>query len=114
MTPLPKIEGPARNKPVSYDPLRDKFILFDDILSGKEKIVPVENLSYEQQKKLVLERNRVSPEYTIGTITGGIYPKKEVIVGIEGDTELGKTTVRAEISYLSELLKQIEEALKKD
>lgn len=113
MTALPKIEGPARNKPLSYDPVRDKFILYDDILSGKEKIVPLETLSYEQQKKLVLERNRVAPEYTIGIIAGGIYPKNEVIVAIENDTELGKTAIKAEIAYLSELLKQIEEALTK-
>jgi hypothetical protein len=113
MTSIPKIEGPARNKPLSYDPMRDRFILYDDILSGKEKVVPVETLSYEQQKKLVLERNRAAPEYTIGTITGGIYPKKELIEAIESDTELGRTTIKAEIAYLSELLKQIQEALKK-
>lgn len=110
---LPKIEGPVRKKPLSYDPKRDKFILYDEILSGEEKIVPVETLSYEQQKKLVLERNRLAPEYKIGTMTGGIYPKSEVMASIEKDTDLGKTAVKAEISYLSELLKQIEEALKK-
>lgn len=111
--PLPEIVGPDRQKPLSYDPAREKFITYDELLSGAEKIVPVETLSHDDLKKLVIERNRRGPEYKMGSISGPTLERNDVISNIEADTELGRTVVMAEASYLSSLLKEIEDALPK-
>jgi len=42
--PMPKLDDESRKKPICYDPGRKKFIYFDEIVSGKEKIIPIESL----------------------------------------------------------------------
>lgn len=111
MPQLPDIQGPNRLKPLTYDPERGKFILYDELLSGKERIVPVERLSHEDVKKLIVERNRVGPAYTIRDLNGALLTREDVVQAIESETPFGKITLDAEISYLAELLKQIAAAL---
>lgn len=111
MSPLPEITGPDRQKPLCYDPERNKFIYFDEIITGKEKIVPLEKLNHEQLKKLVVERNRAGPDYIVQVLSGAKYSRDDVIKEIRKQSEFGKMSIQAEVSYLSDLLKQIEEAL---
>ncbi len=111
MPTLPDIKGPDRQKPLCYDPNRDLFIKFDDLITGKEQIVPIESLTHDQLKKLIVERNRVGPDYTMSTLTGKTYTRDDVIKEIIEQTDFGKMAVEAEAMHLSDLLKQIEEAL---
>ena len=38
--PMPEMDEKSRERPLSYDPSRRKFIRFDEIVSGKERIIP--------------------------------------------------------------------------
>ncbi|MBA7625238.1 hypothetical protein ES703_32664 [subsurface metagenome] len=110
--PLPDIKGPDRQKPLCYEPKRDKFILYDELRSAKERIVPLEQLTHEQLKKLIVERNRRGSDYRIRWGFGGpAYSRDDMIREITAETDVGKSAMEAEISYLSDLLKQIEENL---
>ena len=111
MSGIPDIKGPDREKPLCYDPGRDKFILLDEIIKGEEQIVPLESLSESDLRKLVIERNRVGPDYKMQSISGPPFTRDDIVAEIEKETEFGKMTVQAEISYLKDLLKQIKEAL---
>jgi hypothetical protein len=111
MAKMPDIKGPDRNKPVCYDPQEDRFITIDDLIAGRAAIVPLERLSDEQQKKLVVERNRVGGDYTVQAISGPARTREQVIAEIEADTEFGSMAVKAELMYLQDLLRQIEDAL---
>ncbi len=112
MAILPEIKGPARRKPVCYDPGTDSFITIDDLEAGKAKIVPLERLTEEQLKRLVIERNRVGEDYKVQMDWAEpAQSRNDIIKQIEADTEFGRVAVEADISYLGDLLKQIEEAL---
>lgn len=110
--PLPDIKGQDRQKPLCYDPKRDKFILYDELIAGKERIVSLEQLTHEQLKKLIAERNRRGPDYKIQWgFSGPTYSRDDMIREIIAETDVGKAAMEAEISHLSDLLKQIEENL---
>jgi hypothetical protein len=111
MPSLPDIKGPDRNKPLCYDPQRDKFIYYDELIEGTEKIVPLETLTHEQRKKLAAERNRAGSDYTAQVLSGAAHTRDEVTEDILAETDFGKMHTEADLSYLSDLLKQIEEAL---
>jgi hypothetical protein len=106
MSPFPEIIGQDRKKPLCYDPKRDKFIYYDEIISGQEQIIPIEKLDQEQLKKLVIERNKAGPDYSIQVLSGAKYTRDQIIEEIQNDTDFGKTTIQAEAAYLSDLLRQ--------
>jgi hypothetical protein len=108
---LPDIPGQDRRKPLCYAPQREKFISYEEIVSGHEKIVPVDSLTPDQKRKLVIERNRKGPSYTIQVMSGAKLTRDDVIREIEQQTDFGNMTVEAEISHLGELLAKIEKAL---
>ena len=112
MAILPEIKGSARRKPVCYDPEADQFVTIDDLEAGNAKIVPLDRLSNEQLKRLVIERNRVGEDYKVQMDwTVPPYSRNDVIQAIEADTEEGRVAVQADIAYLGDLLKKIEAAL---
>jgi len=111
MSPLPDIKGPDRKKPLCYDPERRKFIYFDELIAKTEKIIPLERLSHEQLKKLIVERYRAGPDFTMQVLSGAKYTRNDLIKEIRKQTDIGKMTMEAEKSYLSELLEQIKESL---
>jgi len=113
MTLLPEIKGPARKKPVCYDPEKDHFITIDDLEANKAQIVPLDILTDEQLKQLVIERNRVGEDYKHqANWTEPPKSPNDMIKQIEADTELGRVAVEAEIAYLrNRLLIDIEDAL---
>ena len=110
--PLPKIEGENLKKPLCYDPGRKKFILFEDLVSGQEKVIPLGELSQDELKKLVVERQRRGPDYTVQAMSGPPYTRDDVVKAIEHDEPFGRVTMEAEVSYLQELLDQIRANLK--
>ena len=113
MTPssLPEIQGPDQRKPLCYAPERDKFITYEEIVSGREKIVPLDSLTHAQKCKLVIERNRQGPPYTIQVMSGQKLTRDDVIREIELQTDFGNMAVEAEIIHVGELLLKIEKVL---
>ncbi len=109
--PLPDIKGPDRDKPLTYDPQRQKFITFEELASGKEEAVPIESLSREDLKKLILERHRLSPPYKVMDLNGNLMTREDVMRAIETDSDFGRLTLEAEASHLSDLLKQIRNSM---
>jgi hypothetical protein len=111
MTKMPNIKGPDRNKPVSFDPKKNLFITIDDIFDKKATITPIDNLTEEQQKQLVVERLRRGSDFTEQAISGPPYTRDNVIEHIEKDSEYGQMRIQVELGYLREFLKQIEDEL---
>ena len=109
---IPEPDEANRKKPLCYDPARRKFILFDDIVSGREKIVPLESLSQDDLKKLVIERHRAGPDYRVQADWGSpAQSRDDVVRAIERDEPFGRITVEAETSYLREYLATIQKDL---
>jgi hypothetical protein len=112
MTILPEIKGLARKKPVCYDPEKDRFITIDDLDTNKANIVPLNLLTDEQLKRLVIERNRAGEDYKVQTNwSEPPHSRNDIIKQIEDDTESGRMAVKAEIMYLHDHLRDIEDAL---
>jgi hypothetical protein len=110
--PMPKIDEANRKKPLCYDPTREKFILYDEIVSGEERIVDIDTLSEDDLKKLIAERHRKGPDYTVRAISGPPMSRNDVTAAIEKSEQFGIMTVQAEKSYLRDLLKEIRKNLK--
>ena len=108
---LPVIDRSNLRKPLCYDPQRKKFITYREITTGKEKIVPLEKLSQEEMKMLVVERQLKGPDYTMQAISGMPYTRDDVVKSILKEDEVGQMTMEAELSMLKELLHQIEKNL---
>ncbi|MDX9736116.1 MAG: hypothetical protein RBU36_18445 [Thermoanaerobaculia bacterium] len=109
---MPRIEGPDRAKPLSYDPKRDKLITFDEILSGDEPIIPVDQLTESERVHLVIERQRAGPDYRVQAMSGSPMSRDDVIEAIRRGDDFGRATVEADLSHLRDLLAQIGSALK--
>jgi hypothetical protein len=104
---LPKIDAANLKKPLCYDPARKKFIYYADIVSGAERIIPVDTLSPEDRKKLIVERQKAGPDYKLQPMSGPLMTRDDVVKAIERDNPVGLTTVDAEVAYLGELLDEI-------
>jgi hypothetical protein len=111
MSPLPDIQEADRLKPLCYDPARDKFILYEELVAGAEHIVPLEGLTDEQVTRLVAERNRAGPDYTVQDFSGATRTRDQVTEDVLAGNEFGREHMEADLMHLSRLLNQIEEAL---
>lgn len=105
--PLPGFDAESMRKPIGFDPVRRKFLYIDEVVSGRETILPLERLTPDELKQLVIERQRQGRDYRVQAITGPAYNRDEVIRAIERDEPFGRMTVEAEASYLADLLTQI-------
>ncbi|MFH1686013.1 MAG: hypothetical protein ABIE70_00655 [bacterium] len=108
---MPDLSSEERRRPLCYDPGRRKFIMFDEIVSGDEKIVPVDSLAKKDFKKLVLERQRLGPDYRMQPISGPLMTRDDVVRAIESDEPAGQVAMQAEKSMLRDLLAEIERNL---
>ena len=108
---LPIIDPISQNKPLGYDPVRGKFIYYSEIVSGLEKIVPVETLAEGDFKKLIIERLRSGPDFRMQSMSGPLCDRQQVIAAIEDDTPQVRHFIDAERSYLQALLQEIQENL---
>jgi hypothetical protein len=109
--PMPEIDAANIKKPLCYDPEREQFIFFDEIKSGKEKIISLDALSDADLKRLVVERQRAGPDYTVQAISGPPMSRDDVVKAIEQDEPFGSITFEAETSYLRWILSEIDQAL---
>ena len=111
--PMPKMDSSSIKKPVCYDPKRKKFIYEDEIISGKAAIIPVDSLSEQDLKKLVIARLRASPpDVKVQAISGPPFSRDDVIRAIERDEPFGKITLEGDMSYLRDYLNKIRQKLK--
>jgi hypothetical protein len=108
---LPLIDDANINKPLCYDPDRLKFIRFNEIIAGEEKIIRVETLSDDNFKKLVIERFRSGPDFTVQAMSGKPHSRDDLIEAIEKNTDFGQVTLLAEKSYLQNLLNEIQRSM---
>ena len=108
---MPKIEGPARWKPLCYDPERGKFIMYDEIISGIERIVPLERLSPEDLKRLMIVRrlSGTAGEDWEQPLSGSRMSWQDTVREILNDEEFGRHHVEGQSSYLRDFLRKIEE-----
>jgi hypothetical protein len=109
--PLPKLDSESAKKPLCYNPEKQKFIYYDDIISGKEKIVFPNELSDSEKKLLIIERLKQGPDFTMQAISGKPYNRDDIIRAIQNDEEIGRMTVEAETSMLNDLLRIISDNL---
>lgn len=110
--PMPRIDEAHRNMPLSYDPARRKFISYDEIVSGKEKIIPIETLSEEDFRKLVIERLRTSPDFQGGPMSAPYFSRDDIIRAVEQGEPFGRDHLEGEKVSLKELLAKIQRKLK--
>jgi hypothetical protein len=111
MGKMPDVRGPDRPKPITIDPKTGRFITIDDIETRGVVPVPLDALSHDQLVRLVIERNRLGPDYTVQSISGPPLSRDQVMREIEAGTEFGRMAVQAELMALSELLDKIRAAL---
>lgn len=107
MSQIPQIDEENRRKPLTYNPRTNRFITYDEIIEGKAQIVPLETLTQPELTNLVIERQRVGPDYKMSDLNGKILRRDQIIEEIRGGTDFGKMLVQAEISYLKDFLNQI-------
>jgi hypothetical protein len=108
---LPNIDPISQTKPLGYDPVRGKFIYYNEIISGSEQIIPVETLSDADFKTLVIERLRSGPNFRMQSMGGPLYTRDQVIVAIECDAPDMRPFLDAEMSYLRAFIQEIKENL---
>ena len=122
MSGLPEPKGAARSKPISYNPDEDRYVYYDDVVQRTQKIYPVDKLAFQYQKKLVIKRlqteleatqEKKEPAIQMG-FSGPALNNQQMIEHVEKETEIGKTIIRSEISYLRDYTLNIEEALEEE
>jgi hypothetical protein len=104
---MPRFDEAHRNKPIAFDPAREKFLLLDEIASGREPLVPLEVLSEPDFKRLVVERIRRDPSFAAQSMSGPIMTGEDAIRAIDRDEPFGRQTVEADRGYLRFLHQQI-------
>lgn len=110
---LPELDEVSRLMPISYCPTCNRFIYYDDVVSGEQAIVPVDTLSKADQKRLVIKRYEVASDLPKSGPMSGPASPQEIISMIEKDEPIGTVTVEATISYLSGFLDDIASELAK-
>jgi hypothetical protein len=111
MSQLPKIDERNRQKPLTMDVKTGRFITYDEIIHNRAAITPLDQLTHEQLKELVIERQRVGPDYTMSDLNGNKLTRDEIVQEMIKETSFGAMLIKAETDYLNEFLAQIDSAL---
>jgi hypothetical protein len=110
--PLPVMDEASRKRPLCYDPVRKKFIYYDQIVSGEEKIISLDVLTEAEFEKLVIKRLQALPKDTkYYTISGLTITRDDMIQSIQQGNPDGLATLQMERSYLAEFLEEIQNNL---
>lgn len=73
--------------------------------------VSLATLSSEDQVKLVIARNELEPEFTLGVFQMGTVSKAQLIEHVRDQTELGRNAVQAELNHVEELMRGVHEGM---
>ena len=103
---LPPIVESTKSRPLSYDPLRDEFIYYDEVQQGEKKLYPLERLSSEQKLKLAIERQLANPPTTTAVLDKRVFSNEEVAEEMRAHTKFGEQMFRSDINYLEFYLSQ--------
>lgn len=109
---LPNFDKETLKKPLAYNPVNKEYIYYNDIISGKEDIVFLDQLSMADKKLLIIERLNQGPDFTMQAMSEKPYTRDRLIQAIIDDEDMGRMTMEAEISMLNDLLKRIADHLK--
>ena len=99
----------AAKKPVSIKPTGEFVTAKEIVQTPSLGAASMYALSEDLQIKLTVERNRLEPDYKLGIIGVGMVTKDEVTEHVQAKTEFGLDVVRAEMTYLNELLPALAE-----
>lgn len=103
---LPHIVDAAKSRPLSFNPVTKKFIYYDEVLNGNERIYPIEKLDQEQRITLAIKRYLTNvPEVTV-TLNGASFTNKQIAEEIKKQTKIGKQLFESDINYLEFYLSQ--------
>ena len=98
---LPAIIESAKSRPLSYDPRADEWIFYDDVRLGKKKIVPLAELTPEQQRNLAIERQLRNAPTATAVLGPQTYTNAQVAEEMRNETKLGKQLLEADLKYLN-------------
>jgi hypothetical protein len=102
MKPVRLVES-ERLKPLSFDPVGQRFLYFHDIKKG-ERFSPKE-LNEDEKRELVLKRYAIERESVIESL--GALDKEQQMNHIRAGDEVGVSLINQEITFLDELIKKI-------
>ena len=103
---MPAIVESAKNRPLSYDPVTQTFILYDEIQNGTKKIVRLEKLTKEELSNLAVERQLCDDQGSTVILTGEVFTKKQLADEIKNQTAVGMRMFDVDINYLKFYLSQ--------
>lgn len=96
-------------RPISYDPSRRQYIYIDDVFTGKEEIIPIDLLSREDQKRLVIMRLKAeNPNTKSQPMTGFSVTRDELIKAVKNDEPSGIMQLEMQLHYLGNFLGAIQ------
>ncbi|MBS1643989.1 MAG: hypothetical protein JST36_03050 [Bacteroidetes bacterium] len=106
MTHLPEIVAAAKRRPLSYNPITQAYIYYDELAQGTAKLYPLEKLSPEQLKQLVIERQLSNTPTEYATLQDVKRDNEAMADEIRKETKLGKQILQADKDYLEFYLEQ--------
>lgn len=106
---LPFIIEGARNRPLSFDPLKNEYIYYNEVQEGIKRIVPLDTLSDEQLINLSVERQLTNEPTTTVVLTGQTLSNEQLALEIKNQTKIGKQIFLTDINYLKYYLSQFPE-----
>jgi len=92
-------------KPMAMDAEGNLITLKD--LEEKKPYISLATLAPEQQRDLVIKRYDMEEDFEISILEGERMNKAQVMKQIEDQTDLGIEAMRAELSYLSDILSEL-------
>lgn len=104
-----KVKAYAAEKPVALG-ARGRFISLAEaakkpsVLSLATSLASLED---DDQAKLVIERNRLEPDFTLGVIGYENIRKRDLLDHIKQRTPLGNMAIQAELNYVADLVCEV-------
>lgn len=98
------VKAYAAEKPVALG-VRGKFVSLAEAAKKPSVLsMSLASLADDDQTRLVVERNRLEPDFTLGVVGYGNVRKRELLDHIKQRTPLGNMAIQAELTYVEELV----------
>ncbi|MHC4424682.1 MAG: hypothetical protein ACYSYV_01150 [Planctomycetota bacterium] len=104
-----KVKAYAAEKPVALG-ARGRFVTLAEAVkqpSALSSAASLASLEDDDQAKLVIERNRLEPDFTLGVIGQENIRKRDLLDHIKQRTPLGNMAIQAELNYVADLVSQV-------
>ena len=103
---LPDIVESAKKRPLGFNPETGKFIYYDEVKEGVQKLIPIDKLGHDQLLNLAIERIRSNEPNTIATLNGEVFNNDQQANEVRLQTKTGKQIFESDINYLKFYLSQ--------